>query len=481
MKKTLAGVILLLALSSLAGGCGKEAENLVEAPAENPEEESVEEELPEVQAWEEEQGFSFADVADREFYFSSGVGGWYTVLCIHEDGSFDGYFRDSNMGETGEGYPNGTLYYSEFTGSFTEPEKVDDWSYRFQIEEIEYPLGFGEEIKDGILYCYATAYGLDGAEDLYLYLPGTELAGLPGGYRSWVGYYNLNDVQETVLPFYGLYNEAMEEGFSSYPAEESWLTEPEEPSGEEALEWSRQIREKVLAAQEEADRLEAEGQNALSQADMNGLSGEIYRVWDDALNEIWGILTEHMDPEEMERLTEEERIWIRGKEAAVQEAGADVEGGTLYPLVTNGKAADLTRKRVYELASLAGAPLDTQLIYEGCYFDSGVYPYWVGDVPIEPDTTYCEIWISNVTDTSFEFAIDEIVMETEERTELLPSGTAEIRDNGRTAVYKDENMTLTFSFPSEPHSFPKDLTVTGMDKLEGNTYMNKDIPGHESG
>ena len=100
MKKTLAGVILLLALSSLAGGCGKEAENLVEAPAENPEEESVEEELPEVQAWEEEQGFSFADVADREFYFSSGVGGWYTVLCIHEDGSFDGYFRDSNMGET---------------------------------------------------------------------------------------------------------------------------------------------------------------------------------------------------------------------------------------------------------------------------------------------------------------------------------------------------------------------------------------------
>ena len=136
---------------------------------------------------------------------------------------------------------------------------------------------------------------------------------------------------------------------------------------------------------------------------------------------------------------------------------------------------------MYELASLAGAPLDTQLIYEGCYFDSGVYPYWVGDVPIEPDTTYCEIWISNVTDTSFEFAIDEIVMETEERTELLPSGTAEIRDNGRTAVYKDENMTLTFSFPSEPHSFPKDLMVTGMDKLEGNTYMNKDSPGHESG
>ena len=67
-----------------------------------------------------------------------------------------------------------------------------------------------------------------------------------------------------------------------------------------------------------------------------------------------------MDSEEMDRLTEEERLWIQQKEEAVQEAGADVEGGTLYPLVTNEKAAELTREIVYELASLAGSPLDAQ-------------------------------------------------------------------------------------------------------------------------
>ena len=232
VRKGLLWTVLALLLGSMAAGCGKGAENSVEAPAEDPVEEErvdaeqpeeeteaqIPEEQPEAQAPEERQDFSFADVADREFYFSSGAGGWYTVLYIQEDGSFDGHYQDSDMGDIGEGYPNGTIYYSEFSGSFTEPERVDDWTYRFQIEEINYPLGSGDEIKDGIHYCYTTAYGLDGAEDLYLYLPGTELAGLPEGYRSWVGYYNLNDVQETVLPFYGLYNEAMEEGFSSYPA-----------------------------------------------------------------------------------------------------------------------------------------------------------------------------------------------------------------------------------------------------------------------
>ena len=100
VKRKILGLIFALMLAGLAGGCGKEAENSVEALAE---EESVEAELPEA------QGFSFADVADREFCFSSGVGGWFTVLYIHEDGSFDGHYQDSNMGVTGEGYPNGTL------------------------------------------------------------------------------------------------------------------------------------------------------------------------------------------------------------------------------------------------------------------------------------------------------------------------------------------------------------------------------------
>ena len=48
--------------------------------------------------------------------------------------------------------------------------------------------------------------------------------------------------------------------------------------------WAQQIKAEAEAAQAEADRLEEELQNAVAQADMNQISGEIYTVWDDALN-----------------------------------------------------------------------------------------------------------------------------------------------------------------------------------------------------
>lgn len=474
-KTTLFAVILI---AGLAAGCGQTQQESDLSAAEETEqiqEDGVQdgESVPEGQAGDKvsAEGFSFADVADREFYFSSGAGGWYTVLYIHEDGSFDGHFQDSNLGDTGENYPNGTLYCSDFTGQFTEPEKVDDMTYRFQIESIDYLRKGEEEIRYGVLYCYGDAYGLEGAEDLYLYLPGSEIAGLPEGYRSWVGYYDLESTEETELPFYGLYNEKAEAGFSS-------STPVKEPSL--APVWARQIEREVSAAQAEADRLEEELQNAVAQADMNEISGQIYAVWNNALNTIWEILKENKDEESMETLTEEERYWIRRKEETVQEAGAEVEGGSLYSLVVNSKAADLTRKRVYELAAEAGAPMDTQLIYDGRYFDESIYLYWVGEITDASSLTYCEILIRNVTDTSFDFTVNELAAETDEGPEIL-SGTARIQDNGKAAVYEGEEFTLTFHFESAPEVFPKYFTVEGWDKLEGKTYMNNNIPGHESG
>ena len=280
-------------------------------------------------------GFSFADVAGLEFYFSSGAGGWYTVLHIHEDGSFDGHFQDSDLGVTGEGYPNGTIFCSDFYGTFTEPEKIDETTYVFQIAAIEYPLGFGEEMKDGYYFDYGTAYGLDDAEDLYMYLPGAKLADLPEEYRGWVGYYYLENTTETELPFYGLYNVKEGEGFSSYDYA------------------AADARGRAVGAWFNADlksiELKEELQNAQTQAEMNQISYELYTTWDEALNTIWGILKENLDEESMRRLTEEERNWIAEKEAAMQEAGAEYEGGSMYSMVVNLKAAELTEERVKEL------------------------------------------------------------------------------------------------------------------------------------
>lgn len=164
-----------------------------------------------------EESFSFADLADYEFYFSSGAGGWGTSMTIHADGSFSGEYSDSDMGVAGEGYPNGTVYQATFTGQFTKPEKVDEYTYSMQIASIHYTNNPGtEEIKDGTYYYYTDAYGLDNAQNFYLYLPGAPLVRLPEEYLNWIGYYDLFATTDTQLTSYGLYNETPQYGFSSY-------------------------------------------------------------------------------------------------------------------------------------------------------------------------------------------------------------------------------------------------------------------------
>ena len=99
----------------------------------------------------------------------------------------------------------------------------------------------------------------------------------------------------------------------------------------------------------------------------------------------------------------------------------------------------------------------------------------------ESPMIYCEIWISNVTETTFDFLIKEVVMATDERTIVLPLSTAKIVNNGWGAIYEGEEFTLSFEFPDSPDIFTKSITVDGWEKLKGNTYMNNSIPGHESG
>ena len=247
--------------------------------------------------------------------------------------------------------------------------------------------------------------------------------------------------------------------------------------------WMQQIKDEIESAEAEADRLDEKigSMDLATQMDLNQTSFEIYTVWDDVLNTIWGILKENMEEASMEQLTEEEQYWISRKEAAVQEAGALFEGGSAWPLVVNSEAAKLTRYRVYELAAEAGVPMDTQIIYDGCYFNWSAHVYKVSVEQMDPSLSYCEIQISNVQDTTFDFTVDELMMTTDERTTILQSSTAVIQDGGRSAVYEGEDFTLTFHFASEPASFPKELTVTGWDKLEGDTFINKNVPGHESG
>lgn len=166
---------------------------------------------------DEESTLSFSELSKYQFVFSSGVGAWQTILYINSDGTFTGFYSDSDMGNTGEDYPNGVNYASNFEGKFTKPKKINDYTYSMEIESIKLLQEVGsEEIIDGIKYIYSEPYGLNDAKEIYIYTPQALLKDLPEGFRNWVGYVDLSNVEVENLPFYGLYNVETESGFSSY-------------------------------------------------------------------------------------------------------------------------------------------------------------------------------------------------------------------------------------------------------------------------
>lgn len=279
--------------------------------------------------------FSYADLSETEFLFASGAGAWGTTLTIDADGSFQGLYTDSDN-DTGEGYPNGTMYYCKFSGQLGSLTKVDDLTYTADLLTISYADPVGEEAyEDGIRYIYSEAYGLDQAGTLTFYLPGTRREKLSEDCLSWVSQAmvdeNWNPVDE--LDFVCLYNPAEEEAFYSYNQVDQWLNH-------------------LTSCEETEQYYLDELQNLETQGDMTENARNRFRLWDNALNEEWKILMTLLPEEEKESLRAEERTWISRKEQAVEEAGAEAAGGSLQPMLEYDEAAELTKERVYELKEM---------------------------------------------------------------------------------------------------------------------------------
>lgn len=109
----------------------------------------------------------------------------------------------------------------------------------------------------------------------------------------------------------------------------------------------------MTSIKEKSDRIKASLENdELTQREMNIKSQELYELWDGALNYLWDELKSCLSEEEFSKLLDEQRTWITKKEKSVEEAGKEVEGGSLYPLVVNMEAAKITEERAYELYEL---------------------------------------------------------------------------------------------------------------------------------
>lgn len=285
---------------------------------------------------------SILDKIDGQlFYYSSGAGGWATELTVHADGTFEGHYYDMDMGDTGNKNPNGTQYDCEFNGKFSTPEEADDYSYSMKIVNIETEKKDGtEEIKDGIKYVYTKPAGISEGASVYLYIPGTPVSMLPQEYLIWAAM-SLKSASE--LPFYGIYNVSDEAGFVGETKTDT--------SSDKTSKNKVSIQDELAQIEKKEAEIDARLQKeSLTQSEMNQLTAEVYKLWDDELNKVWKHLKDTLDDSTMTTLKEDESKWIKEKDVKVKAAGKEAEGGSLQPMLENDMAAELTKARVYELA-----------------------------------------------------------------------------------------------------------------------------------
>jgi len=157
------------------------------------------------------------------FYFSSGVGAWYTHLELHADGSFIGSYSDSDMGSNNDAYPYGTRYICSFSGIFENIEKIDEHSYKLTLAYVNTEKPVGEEwIEDGVRHIASGPHGIDEGTDFILYLPDTPIHTLSQDFLLWWPYrYDHQNNPKDTLSCYGILNVTTGQGFFQYETKQA--------------------------------------------------------------------------------------------------------------------------------------------------------------------------------------------------------------------------------------------------------------------
>lgn len=115
-------------------------------------------------------------------------------------------------------------------------------------------------------------------------------------------------------------------------------------------------------------------------------------------------------------------------------------------------------------------------LYEGSYNDERVY----GDNPDCPESP-ASLKISNITETSFDFCITQHNRNSNEEEVIFLTNTAIFTEDGTTAAFYGKQYTLYFTFPDYYSALPDvvSIEVSGFEPVEGVTFSDNGIPGHE--
>ena len=180
----------------------------------------------------------FEALSKLEWSFSSGAGAWSTDLRIQADGSFSGEYHDSEMGETGEGYPDGTVYGCSFTGTMSLAGKANEDAWILRVDSLTLDEGqVPEAIEDGLRFVTAGPYGISEGDEMLLYRPGTPVSALSEEMLIWAHVLDQETPPEALETWF-LSSEKNESGFVGFPAWETSMANP----------WQDVTAEELLAA-----------------------------------------------------------------------------------------------------------------------------------------------------------------------------------------------------------------------------------------
>ena len=154
MRKTIATILCLALLAMTAAGCA---------------EATVFETLAE---------------AGLNWTYCSGAGAWSSDLTIRADGSFTCEYHDSDMGDATESYPNGTVYFGNFSGQMSLADQADENTWKIRVDKLEREPA-KEEILDGVRYIPTEGCGLSEGDVMTLYAPGTPVSALSEEMQLW--------------------------------------------------------------------------------------------------------------------------------------------------------------------------------------------------------------------------------------------------------------------------------------------------------
>lgn len=157
----------------------------------------------------------FAVLNGYEWSFLSGAGGWSTDMRIRADGSFAGEYHDSEMGETGEGYPDGSVYFCSFSGQMSVAEQINEKTWKIHVDRLEKEPA-QESVEDGIRYVPADIYGLSEGDEMILYAPETPVSVLSEEMQLWAHVID-QETPPTELEDWFLMSEKNDSGFVGYP------------------------------------------------------------------------------------------------------------------------------------------------------------------------------------------------------------------------------------------------------------------------